>query len=624
MFVLGCSKKVDVPSCALVPITPTLTHADFKQFTLLGPKVNGAISSVFVQDDYAYLEAGSSLVILDVHNPMQPVRLGVYPGGTTPIKVEGDYAYAYWDEGLRILDISNPDNLVEVGCLEGSNLELQGAIFSESHAYLPKGEEGLRIYDVSELTSPIEVAFYQSNSLPELWWRTPPGERLPRPDYIPSEPMLALDVAISGQYAYLGEGRVGIDSFYGGQLTVLNVSNPRRPKRVGVYTMPQNTAAMKVILDGSYAFVSTFSMYEAQLTVVLDISNPENPVEVASFPTGALLAVYKGFAYFHDYKSGLVVWDVSNPASSHLVGQIELPLIVAGRYGGAAVIIEDIAFVDNYAYIAIEYDGLHILDISDPTNAKEVSAIHYDILPEAQFHAISNNTAYLGTSGGNIRVLDISETNSLPLLGYVEGLGAEDIAVSDNIGYVARGEEGFSLIDVSDLENISIINTYDLENFQANSIVSQDDLLFILEEDVGLHIFDATDHSNLISLSTVNLNVTSYDDVAVWNDYVYVAMGENAGELRVIDVSESTRPREVTRIKYPEFFTSIAANDSYIYVVTSWDLITVFDVQNPDSPRQISVHDSENFLNDIHLEDGVLYLALRYGGGIAVVELEAP
>ena len=147
MLVVGCSKQVDATPCALVSITPTPTHPDFKEFTVLGPEVNGEVTSVFVQDDFAYVEVGNSLVILDIDDPSQPIQVRAYPGGTAPIKIEGNYAYAYWDKGLHILDISTPENPVEVGCLDGSNLELQGAEFWEDYAFLPDGLQGLRIYE---------------------------------------------------------------------------------------------------------------------------------------------------------------------------------------------------------------------------------------------------------------------------------------------------------------------------------------------------------------------------------------------------------------------------------------------------------------------------------------------
>jgi len=174
------------------------------------------------------------------------------------------------------------------------------------------------------------------------------------------------------------------------------------------------------------------------------------------------------------------------------------------------------------------------------------------------------------------------------------------------------------------LESTIVLSTYNQENFIASRIEAQDDLLFVIEEGVGLHILDVSDLLNLQHISTVYLNITSYDDIVPRNNYVYVAAGGDEGILYVIDISEPSKPRIISEVEYPDFFTSIVADDEFIYIVTSWDLITVFDIQNPENPRLISTHDSENFLEDIHLEKGELYIALRYGGGIASVELESP
>jgi len=241
--VVGCSKRQDITPCTLVPITPTPTHSDFKSFTIFGPEVNGDVSAIFIHEDHAYVKVGDSLVIFDVQNPSQPVQLGVYPGGDVPKFIKEGYAYAYWDASLHILDVSHPDNPVEVGCLNGTNLDLSNAVFAGNYAYQPTGNyayqpngvDAVKIFDVSNMTSPYEVASYH-------------GEYIPRSYYVSSPRLLSLDVAVSGDFAYVGEGLAGVDSLFGGQLTILDVSKPNKPRKVSEYQMPRNTAAMQVMV----------------------------------------------------------------------------------------------------------------------------------------------------------------------------------------------------------------------------------------------------------------------------------------------------------------------------------------------------------------------------------------
>ena len=87
----------------------------------------------------------------------------------------------------------------------------------------------------------------------------------------------AMDVAVSGDYAYVAEGRSG--------LRVISVAAPRHPEEVGYY---DTGYAYGVAVSGDYAYVAD---NESGLRVI-SVADPEHPEEVGYYDTpGSALGV---------------------------------------------------------------------------------------------------------------------------------------------------------------------------------------------------------------------------------------------------------------------------------------------------------------------------------------------
>ena len=101
------------------------------------------------------------------------------------------------------------------------------------------------------------------------------------------------------------------------------------------------------------------------MVIVLDISDPSNPVEVSRIYTpGMALAVhvFDGFAYVADRREGLRVINISDLKNPQEVGYYDTP-------GGAhdVHIAENKTYKKIHAYVA-DGDFLRVLDVSDPGN----------------------------------------------------------------------------------------------------------------------------------------------------------------------------------------------------------------------------------------------------------------
>jgi hypothetical protein len=231
------------------------------------PSIVGAHSTrwaedVFVSGTYAYMvDRDTGLKIIDISDPTTPQVVGSYnmTGDTRGIFVSGDFAYVTnWSSGLHIIDISDPTNPVALGnCLGWANK----VFVVGSYAYV--AADDFYVVDVSDPTNPEVVGFYDTN--------------------------YALDVSVSGSYAYLVTGASG---YIKGGLQIIDISDPKNLQIVGSLVI--SGGADRIFVFGDRAYVA--SWYYTALRIV-DISNPTSPKTIGTLGSG--------FAFYDVFVTGL-------------------------------------------------------------------------------------------------------------------------------------------------------------------------------------------------------------------------------------------------------------------------------------------------------------------------------
>jgi hypothetical protein len=130
----------------------------------------GLIYGVEVAGNYAYIISRQELPsvykmsVLDISNPSTPTTIGVYPMPDIPMELAIADNYAYigdWDGDFYILNVSNPNIPVLVGTykLQGQASEI---IIMNTYAYIAVTNFGLQILDISNATVPTEVGFFEA------------------------------------------------------------------------------------------------------------------------------------------------------------------------------------------------------------------------------------------------------------------------------------------------------------------------------------------------------------------------------------------------------------------------------------------------------------------------------
>jgi len=136
------------------------------------------------------------------------------------------------------------------------------------------------------------------------------------------------------------------------------------------------------------------------------------------------------------------------PAMLLLASTAQASLVKVGEYSMSNP-ARSVALDGNYAYVADDYSGLQIIDVSNPASPFRMGA--YDTPGEAFGVAISGSYAYVADGDSGLQIIDVSNPASPIRKGAYNTPGnAWNVAISDNYAYVADSAAGgLQIIDVS-------------------------------------------------------------------------------------------------------------------------------------------------------------------------------
>jgi hypothetical protein len=148
-------------------------------------------------------------------------------------------------------------------------------------------------------------------------------------------------------------------------------------------------------------------------------------------------------AYVADYNGGVLIFDVSDPATPLEVARI-------GFDDPAMGAVLDIDVAGDHAYVAAD-TGLRILDVSDPSQAFEVGRFDTnDVLGEIpqDIHVVGP-VAYMPVWTSGMLVMDVSSPDDpLPLAAVATSYAIYKVATDGDTAYLAEGVEGVRVLDI--------------------------------------------------------------------------------------------------------------------------------------------------------------------------------
>gem|GEM_PF-313703 len=209
-------------------------------------------------------------------------------------------------------------------------------------------------------------------------------------------------------------------------ITLLDLTDPEHPGVIGRTTATLTTGVHNAWLDGTYLYLVVDGISPSSGLRILDVSDPANPVAVASFYGGSsfLHDVYvrDGLAFLSHWDAGLIILDVGNG----IAGGSPTNPVEVGRTLTQGGQTHNAWYWPAAGYVFVGEEDfstpgrMHVVDVSDLTAPREVATFAVPGTTPHNFWLDENSgTLYLAWYTNGIQALDVNGT----LLGALDRQG---------------------------------------------------------------------------------------------------------------------------------------------------------------------------------------------------------
>ena len=433
----------------------------------------------------------------DLFGPELPIVRSLGLGDSMDATVVGDTLYVIGRGWLHVADISDPREPIVLGSLDGLGNTRQVEVHCDV-AYVTAREDGLFIVDVRQPAAPTLLCHYDSVELATgialsgdvafVACRTAGVELVdisnPRRPHHLSTVRTGEAQSVAARNGFLYAGVWGSR-----ELVVCDVSKPYRP--VVVARAPLDGYGDGVTVRGDYCFVATGHharrwrredgedsphFGRGHGLEIFDIRQPSKPDFVSRIKTPRFyrigmdmwdVMVVDDYAFLGDTYNGVFVVDISDVENPRFMAHRQLeprPGTIDGLETGETLPspVGGIALADDTLYVAGAWTDLHVIEASGmartpqpeknqgPRIPEERPASTDDRFrtyrPDGQVWAVAfvDDIALVAAGAAGLHAVqlwpEIKRLGAFPTRGF-----ARDVAVSDDIVYLAEGTGGLSI-----------------------------------------------------------------------------------------------------------------------------------------------------------------------------------
>jgi len=221
---------------------------------------------------------------------------------------------------------------------------------------------------------------------------------------------------------------------------------------------------------------------------------------------------------------------------------------------------------------------------------------------------------------------------------------AYDIAVNGDYAYIAAGESGIKVVDVSDYEKPDLVNSVDDIEGYSRRIRSLNDLVFLIYSEVGgdypyrsdstsnfLAIYSAENPSELELISEIQLHDGWVSQFIISERHVFTTItfssdGESQGFLQEIDYTDLENPQITTLWSAEEFIRDVCFMDDFFLIVTGYNdngNLLILDISDPDNISATPLFEEVELSGFAYAlyRDNIIYLSYNYGSEFVCIDV---
>lgn len=260
----------------------------------------------------------------------------------------------------------------------------------------------------------------------------------------------------------------------------------------------------------------------------------------------------------------------------------------------------------NNLYVSCDRYGLIVYDVSNANNITEIG--YYTTGANAGGFAVRTNYIYSTWYSLGFRILDIS--GIIPT--YVNEwnyYSPVNVILDSSYAYLSCGWSGLRVLDISNVNNITIKGTYDNNVFVRNATIR--DTIAYIATTTGLNVLNIKDKNNIFRIATYD-TINSVDNIIIYYPYAFLIY---PGSIRIVNIAD---PLSVSYISTTTFNTPMKAQiyNGYLYVAWSPNstntVISIFNLIMP-TPQLMTTYTIQTTTSrvwDIYIADGYVYLGV--------------
>lgn len=259
----------------------------------------------------------------------------------------------------------------------------------------------------------------------------------------------------------------------GGGVYALDITDPSNPVIVS-----EELHANGIISELCYRDSMLYCAAGRSGLEIWDVSNPLRPNRTGILP--ALdnvrdVAVFDTFAYITDWDAGLRVISIADPANPRMVGWYDSP--------GAAYTVA--FYQDTIAFVADWEEGAQVVNVANPADPFAIANIPYGTLWGVH---IDGHLAFFTDLFSGLLMMDISDPRNPTVAGeYINSGSPDNVFARDSAVWLPQGYNGVLVLDISDPSSPQPVGTLASQG-SCTEVLVTDTLLFVADWEGGIVI----------------------------------------------------------------------------------------------------------------------------------------
>lgn len=233
------------------------------------------------------------------------------------------------------------------------------------------------------------------------------------------------------------------------------------------------------------------------------------------------------------------------------------------------------------------------------------------------------NLAYIADGQGGLQIIDVSNPDSTFVVGtYMTEREIQGVAVRDTFAYLAVGATNGGLMILNVVQPSDPVFVGQDPSFYAYNVVAPaDDTMYVyIAARYWFHVEDVSypEYPSFFRRFTTPGDIRG---IYMVDSMVYLAC-EQMG-IHIFNLAKPDSEAYVGWIDTPSNARNIFVRNNYAYVADGRAGLVIIDITAPETPQILSEYDTPEYANDIFIDGDYAYIA-DGEGGIQVIDITDP